>query len=318
MKLDGFKLFLLRKGLRQSTIANRIWWIARLHSEIGEITQESVEQYILELIQQGKSGGYINTMIMAVRLYAQFTNRDTLHKFLRVETKEKGILSEKQALELFKLAPARPQHARNHHMMTSFFEILYFTGMRPNELASMTVDNVDFGRGVFVVTSKNSKTKDSRLVPIPPNLTQKIQELVYKSEDLLFKTLQGNKLNPCSWKAVWDARIKRLGFKQKNLTVNSLRHTFITSMLNEDVDLIKVQRIVGQKRVETTAKYRKLVYKDLKAAILKHPLIKKARNFDEKAQALKEVAEEILGQDAYINVTHSKGRLVIDIKKKTA
>lgn len=79
-----------------------------------------------------------------------------------------------------------------------------------------------------------------------------------------------------NWHYNFHTRLKRLGIKRKNLTPYSLRHSLITRLLEEDVNLFKVQKLVGHHQIETTAHYTHLTTKDLQETIKKHPLIRKS------------------------------------------
>ena len=119
--------------------------------------------------------------------------------------------------------------------------------------------------------------------PIPPHLLNEIKSHIDSlDQKFLFPSRRGgNKdgitpvVDNVDWHYNFHARIKRLGIKRQNLSPYSLRHSFITRMLEEDVNLFKVQKIVGHRKIETTAHYTHLTTKDIQTALRKDPLIKR-------------------------------------------
>src|SRR5205823_2245755 len=149
-------------------------------------------------------------------------------------------------------------------MFTLFFKIMSYSGMRAGEVANLTVESLDFGRGVFIL----DQTKNiPRLVPIAPALISDLTEYIKSLKGERLFLLHDKPITKGQWNDRFHVRRRLLGIKRPHLSTHSLRHSFITRMLSEDVNLFKVQRIVGHKNIETTNLYTHLVTKDLTAAI---------------------------------------------------
>lgn len=290
----GFKLFLLRRGKRQSTIYTHITNIKRVLSAVQPLTRENIENYILTLQEQGKKETYINHMMDAVSLYGQYKGIEELQHIPRLKEKEhiKATMSDEE-IETFLALPCS-EDGRNNvevwNMWTLFWSVCAYTGMRPGEVAGLTIDAVDFGRNIFIldVTKTNP-----RLVPIPPHLKAQIKQRIESLDgELLFPSPNKKGLiKPNLWFYNFRLRLKMLNIKRTNLTAYSLRHSFITRMLDEDVNLFKVQKIVGHKNIETTAHYTHLTTKDIISALKKDPLSRKNLNPKEILTALKEAIQ---------------------------
>lgn len=305
-------MFLIRKGLKQGTVKRHVWQVKRFKNTVGAINTQNVEKHVIERLESGIKKKTVNNLLCALRRYGEFVDNDKLQKLklFKPEKSVKKILNPDELDKVLNLPAPTIYSKKIYDRFTLFYKILAFTGMRPNELASLTVEDVDFGRGVFEIP--DSKTNNPRNVPIPENVEDEVREICDKSDSLLFTTLQGNKVTADSWGSNFNRRLKRLGLKRKGLTCYSLRHSFITAMLDEDVNLFKVQKIVGHKQITTTAQYTHLTTKDIKKAIRSHPLVKKARKPEEKLEAFLEVAKEMLGEDFYIN----EGALIKSFTKK--
>lgn len=193
--------------------------------------------------------------------------------------------------------------------------------MRPGEVAKLTINDIDFGRGVFIL--RKTKTNNSRLVPIPENIEDDLQKWLQQLKGaLLFpKTTKYEPIEAVSWNRAFQERISRLGIKRTNLTPYSLRHSFITRLLEEDVNLFKVQKLVGHRQIKTTAHYTHLTIKDIQRAIRKHPAIMKATSPKRIITYLKEFIESLqISKDARfkhkLETTEDSLKFELRIKKE--
>lgn len=316
-EIDNFKFYLYRINLAPKSIRARLNWLKRLENLIDSIDRSSIDKALVGLLERGYKPSYINEGIKTLRLYGKSQNIDHLKTipFLKETANPKAVLSPEELERFFNLPPPPNDKYKDRYARLSlFFKVIALTGARPGEIANITVDDVDLGRGVFSLPT--SKTNSPRLIPIPPLLQNDVLEALERARDYVFCSYLNRRIGDHTWSVEFQRRIKRLGIRRKMLTCYSLRYSFITSMLDEDVAISKVQKIVGHKNIETTAHYTRFTTKDIKAAILKHPLIKKARTFDQKVEALKEAAKELMGENVYISSKQKEGEFVLEIKQK--
>jgi integrase len=135
------------------------------------------------------------------------------------------------------------------------------TGMRKGEILALEWRCVDLQTGYIEIL--NSKTGKSRKIPISEKLKKELY-LLDKETEFVFT-------NPNTKKPYWD--IKR-EFKQivdlakiKNFTFHDLRHTAATRMVENNVDLVVVQEILGHEHIQTTMRYAHPVPERKKRAI---------------------------------------------------
>jgi len=306
MNTQGFKSYLLRQGKARATIENYLSSIRLLLKTSPELIKVDLEEYLTSQLEGGKSPSQLNNLVMALRHYGDYIGinyRDI--KYFTVKETYKSTLSD-QEIEAFLALPLPTKkiskwYQKNkdkgylkerYKLMTLFFSILAYSGMRPNEVAQLTIDSIDFGRGFFIL--ERTKTTP-RHVPIAPglldDLTAHIKELKGK---YLFYGRFGEPVQRHAWQDHFKERITRLGIKRNKLTTYSLRHSFITRMLGEDVNLMKVQKIVGHKKIETTANYTHLTTKDMTTAIRKDPLSRTNLPLYERVKMFRELAFKLL------------------------
>ena len=149
-------------------------------------------------------------------------------------------------------------------------ETLYSTGIRAAELLGLDIDDVDVGVGQLAVTGKRDK---ERIVPFGARLAGMMSEYLTERRDLSpavghENALLLNDVARCrlSYNALRD--IVRLYLSQVTMmskrTPHVLRHSFATSMLNNNADLQSVKELLGHEKLSTTAIYTHTTFRQLK------------------------------------------------------
>lgn len=298
--LTSYKSFLLREGRRNSTVYRHLNLLGKLFSEIEEFNSEELENFLNRHKLEDKRHSYLNQFIDVFYSYNRFMGvTQSKVKRFKDQSFTKATMSDEE-IEIFLNLPV-PTSTQRHAITkkpfirrcmpqewwddwTLFWKIMAFSGMRTTEVAHLTTQNVDWGRNVFVL--EETKT-DPRLVPIAPNIKEDLEKHLVKCTHYLFParkkgkksfSREGQVYDNVDWNYNFNTRTKQMGIKRKNLTPYSLRHSLISRLLSEDVNLFKVQKLVGHRRVETTAKYVHLSTKDIQDAIRKDPMIRRSIN----------------------------------------
>jgi integrase len=157
-------------------------------------------------------------------------------------------------------------------MWSIFWLIQAYTGMRPSEVARLTVKAVEIGEGFFYVLQ--TKTHEPRKIPISQSIQESIVLFIKSLEsDLLFPNRYDTKI-PVSISA-FEENFKRrkelLGIKRANLTPYSLRHSFASRLITES-SIYDVKTLMGHKKITTTERYLHTNEEQLKEVIKNDPL----------------------------------------------
>jgi integrase len=133
------------------------------------------------------------------------------------------------------------------------FKCLLMSGLRKQELESLTWDDVSFVSGTITVSPKpgfSPKDWEQRTIEVPASLLDLIDPLPRKN-NWVFANGNGNR-----YTHMWDdcnAIAKRAGIKDAH--PHKFRATYATKLLQSGVDLKTVQKLLGHKNLESTMRY---------------------------------------------------------------
>jgi integrase len=136
-------------------------------------------------------------------------------------------------------------------------EIIVFalhTGMRQGEILNLQWQDVDFARSTLVVMK--SKNGMRRTIPMNTVVYERLaskQAMTGATEGRIFTTPLGNELKVRFLGREFCEARDRAGIL--NFRFHDLRHTFATRLVQQGVDLYKVQRLLGHKTQHMTQRY---------------------------------------------------------------
>jgi integrase/recombinase XerC len=138
-------------------------------------------------------------------------------------------------------------------------ELMYGSGLRVGEVASLTVDRVDIDRRRVTVIGKGSKERevpmsDFAVDAIEAFLREGRAALAPDGSDALFHNRRGN---PFSSRDI-RTMVERYGgtvLPGRRVTPHTLRHSFATHLLEGGADIRAVQELLGHASVATTQRY---------------------------------------------------------------
>jgi integrase/recombinase XerC len=138
-------------------------------------------------------------------------------------------------------------------------ELLYGSGLRVGEVATLTLDRVDVRRGRVVVLGKGSKERE---VPISEYAADAIRK--YLRHGRLQMAAEGSRRlffnrrrKPFSERDI-RSMVERYGatlLPGRHVTPHTLRHSFATHLLEGGADIRAVQELLGHASVATTQRY---------------------------------------------------------------
>ena len=238
-----------------------------------EVDAELIREWIVSLMDRGYTSTSVNRKLSSLRTFYKYLlkqgevvvdplcrikgpkNKKTLPVFLK-ESEMNRLLDETDFGKGFKGCRDR-----------LVIEMFYATGMRLSELIGLDNKDVDFSASLLKVTGKRNK---QRLIPFGDELRDLMlgyidirNETIPVRSEAFFIKEDGKRL----YKNLVYNLVKRNLSKVATLKKKSphvLRHTFATTMLNNEAELGAVKEILGHESITTTEVYTHATFEELK------------------------------------------------------
>ncbi len=141
-----------------------------------------------------------------------------------------------------------------------------YTGMRKDNILSLTWQQVDINRGV--ITLEHTKNGERLGLPMHEQvkeLLSKLKRVRHISSFYVFNSSQGTKIDESKVGKWFRQALRESGIE--NFRFHDLRHTFASWLVQNGVDLYRVQQLLGHKTGDMTRRYAHLAPDNLRTAI---------------------------------------------------
>ena len=266
------------RGLREETQRDYIRFVrsfaAFLRRSPDTATAEDVRRFQVHQVESGMQPPTINSSVSALRFFFTVTlDRPDLSRRLvlvRHPRKLPNVLSVEEVGRLLKAAPGPKYKAA--------LGTAYGAGLRVSEVTAFKVCDVDSTRMLVplrrlrrqVEQGKGRKDRNAMLSPQLLNLLrlwwrEGKRRTVMLPHGWLFpgrnpvEPLSTRQLNRAVHEAAEVAGIK------KRVAPHTLRHSFATHLLEQDVDIRVIQVLLGHSKLDTTALYARVATKTIQA-----------------------------------------------------
>lgn len=282
-----------RKNLNEKTLkAYRIdltQFEIHLAQTGGTLCRQTILQYITDLYKSYKPKS-IKRKVASLKAFCTYlTDEEILDENpfsrLRVKLKEPFLLPRTISLEqiglLLSAAYRAFQEAKTDCAAAAasrdiaVLELLFATGMRVSELCSLHGADVDLAQKTVRIYGKGAK---ERIVQLgnPEVLSAVKNYKAYFAEtiaaaDCFFVNRLGHRLSEQSVRFMINKYVERAGIT-KHITPHMFRHSFATLLLEADVDIRYIQRLLGHSSIVTTQIYTHVASgKQRDILVTKHP-----------------------------------------------
>ena len=249
-----------------------------IQEKVGDFTPSEVDaglvrEWIISLMDKGVAASTINRKLSSIRTYYKFLLKkgevpaDPLQKITGPKKKKPLPVFLKES-EMNKLLDEVDfgegfEGCRDHMII----EMFYATGIRLSELIGLDDKDVDFASSLIKVTGKRNK---QRLIPFDEELRNSMKEYVdvrnkavpLRSEAFFVRST-GERLS----RSIVSSLVKRNLSKVVTIKKRSphvLRHTFATTMLNNEAELGAIKELLGHESLATTEVYTHTTFEELK------------------------------------------------------
>jgi integrase/recombinase XerD len=259
------------RGLREETQRDYIRFVRSFAAFLGRspdtATAEDVRRFQIHQAETGVQPPTVNGSVSALRfLFTVTLDRPDLSRRLvlvRQPRKLPAVLSVEEVGRLLEAAPG-PKHK-------AALGTAYGAGLRVSEVVARKVGDIDSTR--MLIRVEQGKGRKDRNAMLSPQLLALLRQWwregkrrgVMLPEGWLFpgrnclEPLSTRQLNRAVHEAAEAAGIK------KRVSPHTLRHSFATYLLEQDVDIRVIQVLLGHPKLDTTALYARVATKTIRA-----------------------------------------------------
>jgi integrase/recombinase XerD len=259
------------RGLREETQRDYIRFVRSFAAFLGRspetATAEDIRRFQVHQVESGVQPPTINCSISALRFLFTVTldRPDLSRRFVlaRHPRRLPNVLSVEEVGLLLEAAPGPKYKAA--------LGTAYGAGLRVSEVAALKADDIDSTR--MLIRVEQGKGRKDRNAMLSPQLLALLRlwwregkrRNVLLPHGWLFpgrnclEPVSTRQLNRAVHKAAEVAGIK------KRVTPHTLRHSFATHLLEQDVDIRVIQVLLGHSKLDTTALYARVATKTIRA-----------------------------------------------------
>ena len=275
----------VEKGLSKNSLESYRRDLARLRAAAEDLGREphllgkaEMTQFVMSLSREGLAPRSVGRALSAVRGFYRFLlldghiKADPTADIARPQGGQKlpRFLTQEEMERLLE-APdtTTPEGVRDR----TLFELMYATGLRVTEAATLPAGNVDVDGGVLYCTGKGSK---QRRIPIGRSAVSWLLRYAAARRALLAgrespRLFVGYLGRPVDRRVIW-AILKRAAEKAgvEGVSPHVLRHSFATHLLEHGADTRSVQAMLGHSDLATTQIYTHVTSERIRSVYEKH------------------------------------------------
>jgi integrase/recombinase XerD len=200
-------------------------------------TSEDLRRFQLHMAQQQISAGSINAAVAALRFFFNVTleRPDLVRHLTTVNTPRRApvVLSQEEVARLLEAAPGLKVKAA--------LSVAYGAGLRVSEVVALKVSDIDSERMTLRV--ERGKGQRDRYVMLSPQLLELLRQWWRAARPQAWLFPGQNPVNPMSARQLNRAvhAAKNLAGISKRVSTHTLRHSFATHLLEQNVDIRVIQ-----------------------------------------------------------------------------
>lgn len=245
-----------------------------------------IRGYVSSLMDRGLDPRTVNLHLSALSTFCSYLVRQNklasnpVKEIVRPKEKKRlPSFFSPEALKLYFDTPVADDYpsVRNRMIVT----LLYDTGLRRAEAASLRISDIDLSRRTISIIGKGNK---QRMIPLVDSLVEKIGDYLLLREaflngsgsDSFFLTDAGGPAYPEFINRTVKTELSKANGLSGKKTPHTLRHSFATSLLNEGADLNSIKEVLGHSSLAATEVYTHNSFEKLKEIYrTAHPRAKK-------------------------------------------
>ena len=226
-----------------------------MHRDLQQVSKEDIEGFLYELIKKNNiSESYQNQLINAIKAYYEHA-LGMPREYYDIKRPKKtlsipNVLSQNEVLKILQF----PKNIKHRAILWT----IYSAGLRISELINLRITDVHSKEGYLFI--KDSKGKKDRKTVLSEQLILLLRKY-YKANKpsyWLFEGQTGGQYSTASIRAIFRKSVKATHSNPWS-TVHTLRHSFATHCIENNVNLRHLQNMLGHNSPKTTEIYTRTI-----------------------------------------------------------
>ncbi len=223
---------------------------------LKDVSKEQIEGFVYELIKKHKiSESYQNQLINAIKAYYEHA-LGMPREYYDIKRPKKSlnipnVLSQQEVLQIIQ----SPKNIKHKAILWT----IYSAGLRISEAINLRVVDIHSDEGYLFI--KDSKGKKDRKTILSPHLVLLLRQYyrVHKPSYWLFEGQTGGKYSVTSIRKIFRKAVAETN-SNPWATVHTLRHSFATHCIENNINLRHLQNMLGHSSPKTTELYTKTIH----------------------------------------------------------
>lgn len=226
-------------------------------------TPEDLRRYQLHLTGTGLRPPTINGTVTALRFFFTVTldRPDTVKPltFVAEPRKIPVVLDPEEVARFLEAAPGPKYKAA--------FAAAYGAGLRVSEVVALKVSDIDSRR--MLIRVEQGKGRKDRHAMLSPQLLELLRDWYRIARPRLWLFPGRDPLQPLTTRQLNRAvhAAARMAEINKRVTPHTLRHSFATHLLEQNIDIRVIQVLLGHAKLDTTALYTRVATNTIRAVM---------------------------------------------------
>ncbi|SDC92045.1 MULTISPECIES: tyrosine-type recombinase/integrase [Halanaerobium] len=236
---------------------------------VEDITKDELKGYLNYIRENGYKASSRNRVLFVFRSFYNFTQEEHITdehlakdlKPIKTRKKERVYLTAEEVAELVDKI--------DHQIVKTAVQTMYYSGLRVSECTNLTFDDLDLKNQVLHV--RQGKGNRDRDVPICDELLEILTDYLKNirpniSSNYVFATKRSGELSGAYINRKLKEAVEELNWN-KMVTAHVLRHSFASTLVKNDINIYKIQKLLGHSNISVTSLYAHSNIDDLSEAV---------------------------------------------------
>jgi integrase/recombinase XerD len=220
-----------------------------------EISTQDIKNFLADRMSDKATSSTILFLAAIKYSYSIILGKDPTAGVKRPKNEKKIpiVLTKEEVLKLIEGAQTKKSRL--------MIQTLYSSGLRVSEIVNLKNQDLDFNENIGWVRS--GKGKKDRMFIISKKLSNKLKKFTEKRPDWKYVFSENKPLSTRNIQKI----IQKASFKagiNKRVSPHTMRHSYATHLLENGVDIRKIQILLGHSSLSTTERYTHVSSSELK------------------------------------------------------